>query len=80
MASSAAGKAMAEGYVVGVKNGTVVPRREIDEFVLDKDLLNMFLLALERLQEEEYYLNAFSWFQISGNRRIILVLDSTREN
>jgi hypothetical protein len=67
MASSAAATAMKEGYVVGVKNGRVEPRLEIDDFVRDKELLNMFLLALEQLQLEGDYENRpWSWFQIAG--------------
>jgi hypothetical protein len=71
MASPAAATALAEGYVVGVENGTVEPRREIDEFVLDKDMLNLFLLALENIQDERHFHEPFSWFQISGKHRII---------
>lgn len=53
------------GYVTGLKTGNILPRLEIDEFALDKDVLNLFLLALENLQSLDYN-NPWSWFQISG--------------
>jgi hypothetical protein len=54
------------GYVVGLKTGKIEPRLEIDEFILDKDVLNLFLLALIRLQDDKYHKEPWSWYQISG--------------
>ena len=59
--------ALQEGHVVGVQTGRVEPRLEIDEFVLDKEVLNLFLLALIRLQDDASYKEPWSWFQIAGN-------------
>jgi hypothetical protein len=65
-ASSA--QAEAAGYVVGVNtgDGQVYPRLEIDDFVQDNDVLNLFLIALTQLQDEKISDQPFSWFQISG--------------
>lgn len=54
------------GYITGLKTGEILPRLEIDEFSLDKDVLNLFLQALENLQNLDFE-NPWSWFQISGN-------------
>jgi len=53
------------GYITGLKTAAILPRLEIDEFVLDQDVLNLFIIALERLQSQDYR-NPWSWFQISG--------------
>ena len=60
-------KAIEGGYITGLKTGKILPRLEIDEFILDKDVLNLFLLALIELQNKDY-LDSWSWFQISGTR------------
>jgi hypothetical protein len=60
-----------EGYVKGLETG-LMPRLEIDEFALDKDVLNLFLIALINLQAKEYKNedpqspDYWSWFQIAG--------------
>jgi len=53
------------GYITGLKTAAILPRLEIDEFVLDQDVLNLFIIALERLQSKDYR-HPWSWFQISG--------------
>ena len=59
-------EAQENGYIVGLKTGKVEPRLEIDEFVLDKDVLNLYLLALIQLQDDKYHKEPWSWYQISG--------------
>ena len=60
-----------EGYIKGLETG-LMPRLEIDEFALDKDVLNLFLIALINLQAKEYKNedpenpDYWSWFQIAG--------------
>lgn len=60
-----------EGYIKGLETG-LMPRLEIDEFALDKDVLNLFLIALINLQSKEYKNgdpetpDYWSWFQIAG--------------
>ncbi len=66
MSSLTSAEALKDGYVVGVKADKIEPRLEIDEFVLDKDVLNLFLLGLIKLQEDGYHDQSWSWFQISG--------------
>jgi hypothetical protein len=62
--------AINQGYVVGLKSSKVVPRLEIDEFILDKEVLNLFLLAIIELQAKDYS-DPWSWFQIAGNTMIL---------
>jgi hypothetical protein len=59
-------EAQEEGYIVGLRTGKIEPRLEIDEFILDKDVLNLFLLALIQLQDDKYHKEPWSWYQISG--------------
>lgn len=59
-------EAQEEGYIVGLRTGKIEPRLEIDEFILDKDVLNLFLLALIKLQDDKYHKEPWSWYQISG--------------
>jgi len=60
-----------DGYIKGLETG-LMPRLEIDEFALDKDVLNLFLIALINLQAKEYKNedpespDYWSWFQIAG--------------
>lgn len=65
--SSSAEEAMKSGYITGLHTdtGKIEPRLEIDEFVLDRDVLNIFLLALINLQGRNYD-DPWSWFQIAG--------------
>jgi hypothetical protein len=63
--SISAEEALRDGYVAGLQSGKVEPRLEIDEFALDRDLLNLFLLALIELQGKDYN-DPWSWFQIAG--------------
>jgi hypothetical protein len=58
-------EAIGNGYVLGLKSDKVEPRLEIDEFILDKDVLNLFLLALIQLQQKNHE-DPWSWFQIAG--------------
>lgn len=51
--------------VSGLQTGKIEPRLEIDEFALDTDVLNLFLLALIELQNKPYD-DPWSWFQIAG--------------
>jgi hypothetical protein len=61
-----AAEAQEDGYLVGVRTGKIEPRLEIDEFILDKDMLNLFLLALIQMQDDQYYKEPWSWYQICG--------------
>jgi hypothetical protein len=67
--SSSAEEAMKSGYITGLHTdtGKIEPRLEIDEFVLDRDVLNIFLLALINLQGRNYD-DPWSWFQIAGKQ------------
>ena len=61
--------AILSGNVTGVmNNGTNgFPRLEIDEFCQDNDRLNLFLLALESIQNNDKFLSdPWSYFQIQG--------------
>lgn len=55
--------------ITGVKEGIVgnaVPiRTEIREFILNKDMLNIYLLGLERMQALPKT-DRLSWYQIAG--------------
>ena len=64
-------EAQDNGYVVGLQDGNVQSRLEIDEFVLDRDVLNLFLIALINLQQKDYR-DPWSWFQISGTNHAII--------
>ena len=57
-----------QGLTVGVVSSDGVPRerKEIDDFVKDTDLLNLYLLALIDLQRTARWEDAFSYFQIAG--------------
>lgn len=66
--ATAAIEAQEGGFIVGLKTDEVLPRLEIDEFILDTDVLNLFLLALIRLQDDKYHTEPFSWYQISGKQ------------
>jgi hypothetical protein len=59
-------EAQENGYIVGLRTGKVEPRLEIDEFILDKDVLNLFLLALIHLQHDRHHREPWSWYQICG--------------
>ena len=59
-------EAIKQGYVLGIQSGKTEPRLEIDEFVLDKEVLNLFLLAVIELQLKDYT-DSWSWFQIAGD-------------
>ena len=53
------------GFVSGLQTDKLQPRLEIDEFALDKDVLNLFLMALVDLQSRNEN-DPWSWFQIAG--------------
>jgi hypothetical protein len=65
MSLSAVESAIQNGVVSGIQTNDVQARLEIDEFVLDTDVLNIFLLALIELQIKPYD-DPWSWFQIAG--------------
>ena len=56
------------GLTVGVISAEGRPRvrREIDEFVKDVDVANLYLLALKELQKPEVWKDRYSFFQIAG--------------
>jgi hypothetical protein len=56
------------GLTVGVihTNGALRTRLEIDEFIKDKDMANLYILALINLQKLVSWRDKFSWFQIAG--------------
>jgi len=58
--------AIRDGYVVGLKSDGIKPRLEIDEFVLDPDVLNLFLQALIELQSKDRSADPWAYFQIAG--------------
>ena len=70
-------EAQEHGVVVGLKNATgqAVERLDIDKLLLDHpDTFNLFLLALEYLQNEDKSNNdKMGWFQIAGMPRCTLV-------
>lgn len=49
-------------------NGALRTRLEIDEFIKQKDLANLYILALINLQKMDSWRDRFSWFQIAGER------------
>ncbi|OCL11103.1 Di-copper centre-containing protein [Glonium stellatum] len=57
----------AQGLTVGVVplDGSVQPRLEIDDFIQDSDLANLYLLALQELMQQDWK-KPFSYFQIAG--------------
>jgi hypothetical protein len=59
-------EAQHNGYVLGLHTGKIEARLDLDEFVLDRDVLNLFLLALIKLQENDSYEEPWSWYQIAG--------------
>ena len=56
------------GLTVGVVSSDGVPRarKEIDEFVKDTDVLNLYLLALIDLQRTSRWEDTFAYFAIAG--------------
>jgi hypothetical protein len=58
------------GLTVGVvpSNGALRTRLEIDEFIKEKDMANLYILALINLQKMESWTDRFSYFQIAGKR------------
>ena len=58
------------GLTVGVisTNGALRTRLEIDEFIKDKDMANLYILALINLQKMDSWRDRFSYFQIAGKR------------
>jgi tyrosinase len=57
-----------DGLTAGVvhANGALRTRLEIDEFIKQKDMANLYILALINLQKMESWRDRFSWFQIAG--------------
>ena len=41
-------------------------RLEIDEFIKDKDMANLYILTLTNLQKMDSWRDPFSYFQIAG--------------
>jgi tyrosinase len=60
--------AQAQGLTVGVvpKSGPPALRLEIDDFLLDEDLANLYFLALEAFMSVDIYTQPFSYYEISG--------------
>jgi tyrosinase len=60
--------AQAKGLTVGVvpKSGQTALRLEIDDFIVDKELANLYFLALEAFMANDIYKQAFSYYEISG--------------
>lgn len=60
--------AQAKGLTVGVvpKSGPPAVRLEIDDFIQDVELANLYFLALEAFMKDEIYQQPFSYYQISG--------------
>jgi tyrosinase len=57
---------MAEQVITsGVVGGPLVSRVEIRTFAKDQDVMNLYLLALERFQNVDQK-SPHSWFQIAG--------------
>jgi tyrosinase len=56
------------GLVVGVvpTDGSQELRLEIDDFLADKDLANLYFLALEAFMSKDIYEDPFSYYEISG--------------
>jgi tyrosinase len=77
--SISAANAIDDGYVAGFQAEKIEPRLEIDEFVLDRDVLNLFLLALIELQLKDSD-DPWSWFQIAGKIANYLVDEETQES
>ncbi len=59
-----------QGVVVGLAPlQEKIPRQDIDTFVLDTDVCNLYLLALLELQNDERgkeKQNKFHWYQVAG--------------
>ena len=57
-----------DGLTAGVvhANGALRTRLEIDEFIKQKDMANLYILALISLQKLESWKDRFSWFQMAG--------------
>lgn len=61
--------AQKDGNVIGLAavTGNVVPRRDIDEFLFnDEACFNLFLLALQALQDPGQQSNIMSYYQLAG--------------
>jgi hypothetical protein len=63
-------QAHADGLTVGVvhSNGALRTRLEIDEFIKQKDMANLYVLALINLQKSDSWKDRFSYFQMAGKR------------
>jgi hypothetical protein len=61
-------RAQENGLTVGVvlPNGSLRIRKEIDEFIKDVDVTNLYLLALIDLQRPGRWADTFSYFQLAG--------------
>jgi tyrosinase len=60
--------AQAKGLTVGVipKSGQPALRLEIDDFIQDEKLANLYFLALEAFMQNDIYKQPFSYYEISG--------------
>ena len=60
--------AQAKGLTKGVvpESGTPVLRLEIDDFIQDTELANLYFLALEAFMSHDIYKQPFSYYEISG--------------
>jgi tyrosinase len=57
-----------KGLTVGVipKDGSQALRPEIDDFLADADLANLYFLALEAFMKDDISAKPFSYYEISG--------------
>jgi len=61
-------QAHGSGPTVGVKltDGKLRVRQEIDDFIRDPELANLYILALLQLQKHDSWKDRFLYFQIAG--------------
>jgi hypothetical protein len=63
--------AQKNGNVIGLAavTGDVLPRRDIDDFLFnDEECFNLFLLALQALQDPDQQTKTMGYYQIAGER------------
>lgn len=72
-AVAALAAAQENGDVIGLKavTGDIFPRLDIDDFLLNqKECFNLFLLALQALQQPDQQTNRMSYYQIASERQV----------
>jgi copper homeostasis protein CutC len=65
--------AQAQGIIKGLAaaDGTIHVRLELDEFIQDVDMTNLYLLAMIDLMQDNKWQDAFSWFQMGGEIAVV---------